>query len=73
MAHAGPMLPRRLRTAGLAILQSLRALGAFVASLAFGFAWSAAGSRTVVWGFAAALVLGLVAAKSLVDTKPEAG
>ncbi|HET9168062.1 MAG TPA: MFS transporter [Actinospica sp.] len=61
MAHAGPMLPRRLRTAGLAILQSVRALGAFLASLVFGFAWSVAGSRVVVWGFAAALALALAA------------
>lgn len=72
MAHAGPMLPRRLRTAGLAILQSLRALGAFAASLAFGFAWSAFGSRTVVWGFAAALALALAAAVRLVGIVPEA-
>jgi MFS family permease len=69
MAHAGPMLPRHLRTAGLAILQSVRALGAFAASLAFGFAWSAVGSRTVVYGFAVALALALVAASRLV--KPE--
>ncbi|HEX4789781.1 MAG TPA: MFS transporter, partial [Actinospica sp.] len=69
MAHAGPKLPRRLRTAGLAILQSLRALGAFVASLAFGFAWSMAGSRTVIYGFAIALALALAAAARL--TKPE--
>jgi MFS family permease len=69
MAHAAPMLPRHLRTAGLAILQSVRALGAFVASLAFGFAWSMAGARSVVYGFAVALVLAIVAAASLV--KPE--
>ncbi|HEX4790888.1 MAG TPA: MFS transporter [Actinospica sp.] len=74
MAHAGPMLPRRLRTAGLAILQSLRALGAFAASLAFGFAWSVAGSRAVVYGFAVALLLAFLAAVRLVEfeIKPEA-
>jgi MFS family permease len=69
MAHAGPMLPRHLRTAGLAVLQSLRALGAFVSSLAFGFAWSVTGSRTVVLGFIVALVIALGAAALLV--RPE--
>ena len=69
MAHAGPLLPRQLRTAGLAILQSARALGAFVASLAFGFAWSVLGARSVVYGFAVALVLALGAAVLLV--RPE--
>lgn len=73
MAHAGPMLPRNLRTAGLAVLQSVRALGAFVSSLAFGFAWSVAGSRTVVLGFIAALVVALVAATLLVRPEPRPG
>jgi MFS family permease len=73
MAHAGPMLPRHLRTAGLAVLQSLRALGAFVSSLAFGFAWSVTGSRTVVLGFIAALILALAAAVLLVRPEPPSG
>jgi len=71
MAHAGPLLPRQLRTAGLAVLQSVRALGAFVASLAFGFAWSVTGARSVVYGFAVALLLALCAATLLV--RPGAG
>ncbi|MBR7835235.1 MFS transporter [Actinospica durhamensis] len=71
MAHAGPMLPRELRTAGLALLQSVRALGAFVSSLAFGFAWSVMGSREVVGGYVVALLLALVAAACLVH--PEKG
>ena len=66
MAHAGPMLPRQLRTAGLAVLQSLRALGAFVSSMAFGFAWSRFDSRTVILGYIGALVLALVVATLLV-------
>ena len=70
MAHAGPMLPRHLRTAGLAVLQSLRALGAFVSSLVFGFAWSLMGSRTVILGFIAALILALGAALLLVRPDP---
>ena len=72
MAHAGPLLPRHLRTAGLAILQSARALGAFAASVAFGFAWSAYGSRAVVGGFAVALALALAAAWRLSPPAPEA-
>ena len=71
MAHAGPMLPRELRTAGLALLQSVRALGAFVSSLAFGFAWSAVGSREVVGGYVVALLIALAVAASLVH--PEKG
>jgi len=70
MAHAGPMLPRELRTAGLAVLQSLRALGAFCSSLAFGFAWSQVSSRTVIYGFILALVIALAAAVSLVRPEP---
>ncbi|HEU5331839.1 MAG TPA: MFS transporter [Actinocrinis sp.] len=70
MAHAGPVLPRHLRTAGLAVLQSARALGAFCASLAFGFAWEAVGARTVVYYFAAALALALGAAYFLL--RPQA-
>lgn len=73
MAHAGPMLPRHLRTAGLAVLQSLRALGAFVSSLAFGLAWSLTGSRTVVLGFIVALILALGAAMLLVRPEPRGG
>jgi len=68
MAHAGPLLPRHLRTAGLAILQSVRALGAFAASVVFGLAWSHFGSRSVVSGFAVALSLALVGAVAL--TRP---
>lgn len=71
MAHAGPMLPRELRTAGLALLQSVRALGAFVSSLAFGFAWSMDGSRAVVGGYVLALVLALVVAVKLVRPEKE--
>lgn len=71
MAHAGPMLPRELRTAGLALLQSVRALGAFVSSLAFGLAWSMAGSRAVVGGYVLALVLALVVAVKLVRPEKE--
>jgi MFS family permease len=73
MAHAGPMLPRHLRTAGLAVLQSLRALGAFVSSLVFGLAWSLTGSRTVVLGFIVALILALGAAMLLVRPEPRGG
>ena len=66
MAHAGPTLPRELRTAGLALLQSVRALGAFASSLAFGYAWSVAGSRAVVGGYIVALVLAIAVAARLV-------
>ena len=70
MAHAGPMLPRELRTAGLAVLQSMRALGTFCSSLAFGFAWSQVSSRTVIYAFIVALVIALSAAFLLVRPEP---
>ena len=63
------MLPRELRTAGLAVLQSMRALGAFCSSLAFGFAWAQVSSRTVIYGFIITLVIALAAAVALV--RPE--
>jgi MFS family permease len=67
MAHAGPTLPAELRTSGLAVLQSLRALGAFCSSLVFGFAWAYLPAGDVVLYFAGGLVLMLVVAALLVN------
>jgi MFS family permease len=69
MAHAGPMLPPELRTSGLAVLQSLRALGAFCSSIAFGFAWAYFPAGDIALFFAAGLVVMLAAAGLLVDPR----
>jgi len=47
MALAGPVLPARLRTTGLALIQTGQALAYLVSSVLFGLAWQ-------VWGPAAA-------------------
>jgi MFS family permease len=69
MAHAGPILPAELRTSGLAVLQSLRALGAFCSSIVFGFAWAYFPAGDIVLFFAGGLVLMLVVAALLVDPR----
>ncbi|GAB1640923.1 MFS transporter [Krasilnikovia sp. MM14-A1259] len=55
MAVAGPLLPRELRTTGLALVQSGQALAYLVSSVAFGLAWQ-------WWGAAAAIRATAVAA-----------
>jgi MFS family permease len=60
MALAGPALPQRLRTTGLALLQTGQALSYVVSSVLFGLAWSVWGpapaSRVAALGVAAAVV-----------------
>jgi hypothetical protein len=46
MALAGPHLPERLRTTGLALLQTAQALAYLVSSVFFGLAWQFAGAAT---------------------------
>jgi MFS family permease len=67
MAYAGPNMPAGLRTSGLAVLQSVRALAGFVSSLLFGLAWAHADPRAVMLWFAAALPVALVTASVLVS------
>ena len=46
MALAGPVLPERLRTTGIAIFQTGRALAYLVSSVLFGLAWQVWGAPT---------------------------
>jgi MFS family permease len=69
MAWAGPILPERLRTTGIALIQTGQALAYLVSSVLFGLAWQfwgpAAASRC-----AAAAVVGAVVATALLFLKP---
>ena len=69
MAYAGPMLPPELRTSGLAVLQSLRALGAFCSSIVFGFTWAYFPAGDIALFFAGGLVVMLAVAGLLVDPR----
>ena len=46
MALAGPVLPARLRTTGIALVQTGQALAYLVSSVLFGLAWQAWGPQT---------------------------
>src|SRR5262249_1378487 len=46
MALAGPVLPPRLRTTGIALIQTGQALAYLVSSVLFGLAWQAWGADT---------------------------
>ncbi|MEK8107000.1 MFS transporter [Micromonospora sp. M12] len=46
IALAGPVLPARLRTTGIALVQTGQALAYLVSSVLFGLAWQAWGRRT---------------------------
>lgn len=72
MAYAGPILPTELRTSGMAVLQSLRALGAFCSSIIFGFAWAYMPAGDLALCFAGGLVLMLAIAGVLIDPRRSA-
>ncbi|MDX2708121.1 MFS transporter, partial [Streptomyces sp. PA03-6a] len=55
MAAASTAVPDELRGAGLALVQTGQAMARFVASLAFGAAWTAWGDRTALTAAALAL------------------
>lgn len=55
MALAGPVLPKALRTTGIALIQTGQALSYLVSSMLFGLAWTMSGPATAS-GIAAALV-----------------
>ncbi|QFZ18156.1 MFS transporter [Saccharothrix syringae] len=66
MALAGPLLPERLRTTGIAVIQSGQALGYLGSSVLFGLAWQAWGPGAATRLAAAGAVLALVATFALV-------
>ncbi|MFJ6940764.1 MFS transporter [Streptomyces sp. NPDC101132] len=57
MALAGPVLPERLRTTGIALVQSGQALAYLGSSVLFGLAWQAWGGAAASRGAAVAVVL----------------
>ncbi|MET8283054.1 MFS transporter [Micromonospora sp. NPDC005174] len=56
IALAGPVLPPRLRTTGIALVQTGQALAYLVSSILFGLAWQAWGPQTAVRVAAVAVV-----------------
>ncbi|MDG6103220.1 MFS transporter [Dactylosporangium aurantiacum] len=60
VALAGPVLPARLRTTGIALIQTGQALAYLASSVLFGLAWQVWGPRTA--GLAAALGVAVVVA-----------
>ncbi|MEV4825754.1 MFS transporter [Micromonospora sp. NPDC049274] len=56
IALAGPVLPPRLRTTGIALVQTGQALAYLVSSILFGLAWQAWGPQTAVRAAAVAVV-----------------
>ncbi|MFB9435673.1 MFS transporter [Streptomyces showdoensis] len=57
MALAGPVLPERLRTTGIALVQSGQALAYLGSSVLFGLAWQAWGAEAASRGAAVAVVV----------------
>lgn len=55
IALAGPVLPARLRTTGIALVQTGQALAYLVSSVLFGLAWQAFGPETAIRAAAAAV------------------
>nr|WP_042188591.1 MFS transporter [Kibdelosporangium sp. MJ126-NF4]CEL18337.1 Permeases of the major facilitator superfamily [Kibdelosporangium sp. MJ126-NF4]CTQ97821.1 Permeases of the major facilitator superfamily [Kibdelosporangium sp. MJ126-NF4] len=54
MAAAAPLLPERLRTSGMALLQTGQAVAKMISAILFGLAWT-------VWGMQAAVITATVA------------
>ena len=65
VALASGMLPGAARGSGLAILTTATSLSRLVASLVFGWAWTAMGRDVAIAYFGVALILGLVFASRL--------
>ncbi|MBB5870334.1 MFS family permease [Allocatelliglobosispora scoriae] len=61
MALAGPVLPERLRTTGIALIQTGQALAYLVSSVLFGAAWQVWGPAVASRIAAAAVVLAIIA------------
>ncbi|MGW1767514.1 MFS transporter [Streptomyces sp. NPDC002073] len=61
MALAAPVLPERLRTTGIAVIQSGQALAYLGSSVLFGLAWQAWGEAAASRGAALCVVVGAVA------------
>ncbi|WP_439117142.1 MFS transporter [Micromonospora lupini] len=69
IALAGPVLPPRLRTTGIALVQTGQALAYLVSSVVFGLAWQAWGPQTAVRA-AAVVVVGVLVVTVLLLAAP---
>jgi MFS family permease len=72
MALAGPVLPDRLRTTGIALIQTGQALAYLVSSVLFGLAWQLWGPETAS-RIAALAVVAAIAVTLLLLRRPPAG
>ncbi|MFI2349603.1 MFS transporter [Streptomyces sp. NPDC019443] len=72
MALAGPLLPERLRTTGIAIVQTGQALAYLVSSVLFGMAWQAWGPVAASRVAAAGVVVAIIATAVLLARRPDA-
>ncbi|MEV0375603.1 MFS transporter [Streptomyces sp. NPDC050636] len=72
MALAGPLLPERLRTTGIAVVQTGQALAYLVSSVLFGLAWQAWGPVTASRVAAAGVVVAITATAVLFARRPTA-
>ncbi|MEV5209232.1 MFS transporter [Micromonospora sp. NPDC053740] len=68
IALAGPVLPARLRTTGIALVQTGQALAYLVSSVLFGLAWQAWGPQTAIRVAAVAVAGALVGTLFLLAT-----
>ncbi|MGI5505992.1 MFS transporter [Lentzea sp. CA-135723] len=69
MALAGPVLPERLRTTGIALIQSGQALAYLGSSVLFGLAWQFTSPETATRIAAVAVVLALIATAALLGRR----
>ncbi|GAB2816022.1 MFS transporter [Lentzea nigeriaca] len=69
MALAGPVLPERLRTTGIALIQSGQALAYLGSSVLFGLAWQFWSPETATRIAAAAVVLALLTTAALLGRR----
>lgn len=72
MALAGPVLPARLRTTGIALIQAGQALAYLLSSVLFGAAWQAWGPAAAGLAAAGATTLAIGATAALLPGRSEA-
>ena len=70
MALAGPILSERLRTTGIALIQTGQALAYLASSVLFGLAWQMWGPAAASRAAAAAVVVAVVATTLLLKSRP---
>ncbi|WP_308167767.1 MFS transporter [Catellatospora tritici] len=69
MALAGPVLPERLRTTGIALIQTGQALSYLVSSVLFGLAWTLWGPQAASRVAAAAVLVAIAVTVALLRTR----